>query len=316
MSQIETSSLPKRLSVARGPGILAAVLGAVAAAVAAHAAPLDLSRGQAYSPVPEAAKTQAQLIVLRQASGARADQGAHIYVDGSLANALVPGSFARFCVSPGQHTIEAYVADAPLYAGKTTPGTQVELAGGKTYFVAVSEDGNGQLKPYGRAQMEPLLSGARELRYVANRAKGVEACEPGEAAPVVTYNLQADVLFAFARGDYAAITPGGRREIERLAGEIRAKAAQDERSLRVQVIGHADPIGRPSSNLTLSMQRAQSVRRALVEAGGISPQKVHASGVGSEQPVINCSRGRATPARIACNAPNRRVQIEVRGGGS
>ena len=64
--------------------------------------------------------------------------------------------------------------------------------------------------------------------------------------------------------------------------------------------GHADPRGNAESNMTLSMQRAESVRAYLVGTHGIGPQRLIAEGKGDLE-VMN----RAFPA-----APeNRRVKI-------
>jgi len=251
--------------------------------------------------------TQAQLVVLRQAASPddlMAAQSAHLYVDGSFNTALMPGMFTRFCVAAGLHTIEAYIGDAPNYAGKREPKTQVNLDGGTTYFVAVAKDGAGELVPYRREDMERQLAQARELRYVINRAASVTPCEG--AAPVTAYSLRSDVLFPFGKGDYASLTDRGRDEIRRIGAELMKK--NTEGPLKVIVTGHADPIGSDAVNRRLSVQRAAAVRRVLV-AVGLPASAVQARGLGSTQPAVACAPGPATRERIDCNAPNRRVEI-------
>jgi len=302
-------STGKLASRTRAAVLLASATVCMGASGLCHAQAVDLSQGAAYHPVPGVAKGQAQLVVMRKSlppGDPAARQGAHVYIDGSLNTALLPGTYTRFCVAPGQHNIEAYVGDEPFFAGKAHPRTQVELKGGNTYFVAVSDGGAGELVPYGREKMEPMLADMRELRFVVNRAQAVMPCEP-EAERTI-YTLKSDVLFDFARGDSAAITAEGRAEIGRLGAEIREKAA--EGPLNISVRGHADPIGRASSNLVLSRERAQSVRRVLVSSG-VSSEWIRAEGVGSREPVTDCGAGPATRSRIECNAPNRRVEVIV-----
>jgi len=266
----------------------------------------DMARGAAYQPVPPAANDQAQLVILRKPDGGAPVRGnaAHVYVDGSFNTALLPDSYTRLCVAPGWHTVEAYVGDAPTYAGKASPKTRVELVGGRTYFVAVADPANGELKPMRRDEMEPALAGVRTTQHVLNRARAVQPCR----AATETYAFSSDVLFAFGRGDYASISRDGQKEIDRVARTIADQAEVGR--IQVKVRGHADPIGSDDDNLRLSQQRAQSVQRALVH-GGLPGGIITAQGLGSSQLVVNCSSGPATPERVDCNAPNRRVEVEV-----
>jgi len=276
-----------------------------------HAQPRDVQQGQLYQSAPAVSERQAQLVVMRKSaapSDAKARDGAHVYVDGSFNTALLPGTFTRFCVPAGTHTVEAYISDAPHYAGKTNPKTKVDLAGGKTYFVAVSDQGTGELVPYKREDMERLLASSHELRYMENRAASVVACDVVAAAKIATYTFNSDLLFRFNRGDAAAISGKGRDEIAKVASDIRQKSGGD--AYNVVVRGHADPIGSASANLRLSQQRAQTVRQLLI-GNGVPARWVDAQGLGSTNPVVQCSPGRATPARIECNAPNRRVEVNV-----
>ena len=79
----------------------------------------------------------------------------------------------------------------------------------------------------------------------------------------------------------------------------------------IKVTGHADQIGTREHNLWLAERRAIEVR-LLLERGlknYASNLKVHASSEGSAKPIIKDCR----PAknRVACEAPNRRVEVEV-----
>ncbi|MDM0106156.1 OmpA family protein [Variovorax sp. J22R24] len=270
-----------------------------------------------YSAVPPVSAQQAQVVFFRKPVDSVPVDGeaAHVYVNGAFHTALQPHSYTRFCVDRGNYSIEAHIGDAPKFEAKARPSTQVNLEGGKTYFVAVSENRTGEPAPVRRADAEQLLEGAYEQRHFVNRAGAIVPCQ--ETAPVpqapekVSYTINADVLFEFDRGDYASITPIGREELRRVAQQIREHSPSTVS--RVAVRGHADPIGTPPYNQRLSEQRARTVARVMTEEG-IASDRVSVEGVGSAEPVVSCPTTGAKSARVACNAPNRRV--EVIGGGT
>lgn len=67
--------------------------------------------------------------------------------------------------------------------------------------------------------------------------------------------------------------------------DVVASALQNERlaEYSFSVEGHADPRGNPDHNLTLSQQRAESVRQYLVSAHAIDPQRLKAMGKGDRE---------------------------------
>jgi OOP family OmpA-OmpF porin len=309
---IPHSSVP---SVCVSRGIAAAALSALCLLSAPVAFAQDLSNptvlheGPVYSTVRAVSKDQAQVVMLRKA-GPSDGEGAHVYVDGEFHTALLQHGYTRICLREGSHSLEAYVGDAPAYAGKERPKTRVNLEGGKTYFVAVSDDGIGEVVPLRRADAERLLGGAREQRHVISRASTVIPCqfESSGVESLARYTLNADVLFEFGRSDAQALTAKGRSDLARIAAEIKTKSAAG--GARVVVRGHADPIGSTASNQLLSEWRARTVRRALVEEG-LKPDQIVIEGVGSNEPVVSCPVGGSKQARVACNAPNRRVEVKA-----
>jgi OOP family OmpA-OmpF porin len=81
---------------------------------------------------------------------------------------------------------------------------------------------------------------------------------------------------------------------------------------QLHVIGHADPLGNPARNEKLAQARAQTVRDHLA-GKGLTNVNITTEGRGSREPVVkNCPRV-ATAASIACNLPNRRVEVVVTG---
>jgi Ca2+-transporting ATPase len=101
----------------------------------------------------------------------------------------------------------------------------------------------------------------------------------------------------FERGS-STLTPQSRRQVENLAAILRAYP-----KATVVVAGHTDNIGSAADNLALSRARAESVARALTNAG-VAADRVRAEGYGSQLPMADNSTedGRSQ---------NRRVTLEV-----
>lgn len=122
----------------------------------------------------------------------------------------------------------------------------------------------------------------------------------------VVVALSADALFPFAKGDVKDVMPTGRSEVAALAARLRTSETE---GLAIRVIGYTDNIGTTAYNQDLSERRAQAVRALLIEAG-VPAVNVTAEGRGEADPVKDC--GDAPRAeRIACLAPNRRVEVRV-----
>jgi OOP family OmpA-OmpF porin len=79
-------------------------------------------------------------------------------------------------------------------------------------------------------------------------------------------------------------------------------------------IGHTDPIGSLKHNQGLSVRRAEAVKAYLVSKG-IEPNRIYTEGKGPSQLVKKCNRGdfKSFADYVACNQPNRRVEVEVVG---
>ncbi len=275
--------------------------------------------GQSYAPVGQVSSQQAQIVYYRDASaGAGRSSAADVYVDGDLQTALLPNGYSIFCVKPGEHTLGAYIDDAPLYRGKTTSGSRAELKDGMTYFVKVAPRGNnGAPVVVPRNEAETQLQGMRAQMHVLSRASAVQACDypsvtvgqPAAAAQpalVKNYTLKGDALFAFGKSGSQDMTGKGRAEISRLAEQILAENASLE---AVTVIGHADMIGSEAAAQKLGEQRAMTVRRMLIERG-IPTSKIAAESAGNSDAVVSECSG-TMQQQIACNEPNRRVVVRV-----
>lgn len=129
-------------------------------------------------------------------------------------------------------------------------------------------------------------------------------CPPSPAPLTKRINLAADALFGF---DSATLTPLAHQKLNQLAAQLRQ--SDDLRS--ITVYGHTDRIGSDAYNLSLSQQRADSVRNYLVQQG-VPAHLISAQGLGKSQPVVQCHEANRN-ALISCLAPNRRVEVAVDG---
>ncbi len=75
-----------------------------------------------------------------------------------------------------------------------------------------------------------------------------------------------------------------------------------ERSMRLNIIGHTDADGDDDSNLSLSQQRAGAVKQALVDFYNIAADRLETDGKGETEPVGDNST-------VAGKAQNRRVEF-------
>ena len=73
---------------------------------------------------------------------------------------------------------------------------------------------------------------------------------------------------------------------------------------RIEIAGHTDATGNPEKNLTLSVERAQSVAQFLSEVGMIDPDRISAQGFGDTKPV-------ASNKTVEGRSQNRRIEVRI-----
>lgn len=130
-------------------------------------------------------------------------------------------------------------------------------------------------------------------------------------APVVEtkrFTLRSDVLFNFNK---ATLKPEGQQALDQLYTQL---SSLDPKDGSVIVLGYSDRIGSEQYNQKLSEKRAQSVVDYLVSKG-IPSNKISARGMGKSNPVTGntCDSVKGRKALIDCLAPDRRVEIQVKG---
>ena len=117
--------------------------------------------------------------------------------------------------------------------------------------------------------------------------------------------LDSKALFDFDKAD---LKPEGKAAID---SQIVGKIAQVQKLEVVLVTGHTDRLGSEAYNQKLSERRANTVRDYLVSKG-VDKAKIETIGMGEKQPVVQCSQ-KDRKALIECLAPNRRVEVQVKG---
>jgi len=157
-----------------------------------------------------------------------------------------------------------------------------------------------------------LLSVGVSYRFgQGQQAAPVVAPAAPAPAPVVQtkrFTLRSDVLFTFNK---STLKPEGQQALDQLYSQL---SSLDPKDGSVVVLGFTDRIGSEQYNLKLSQARAQSVVTYLVSKG-IPSNKISARGMGKSQPVTGntCANVKGRAALITCLAPDRRVEIEVKG---
>ena len=118
-----------------------------------------------------------------------------------------------------------------------------------------------------------------------------------DGAPAVPPRKASASLLITFETNSAQLTSAAKQQLSVVAAALKNNRLA-EYSFSVE--GHADPRGTAETNLTLSQQRADSVREYLVSAHGIAPERLQAQGKGDLE-LLN----RKVPAA----AENRRVTI-------
>jgi MtrB/PioB family decaheme-associated outer membrane protein len=159
----------------------------------------------------------------------------------------------------------------------------------------------------------PAVAVAEAPAAPAPRAAPAAAAAPAPApAPAAApapqlqrITLDSKVLFDF---DKAVLKPEGKSAID---SQVVGKLAQIQKLEVVLVTGHTDRIGTDAYNQKLSIRRADAVRDYLVSKG-VDKAKIETIGMGEKQPVVQCDQKNQNEL-IACLAPNRRVEVQVKG---
>lgn len=271
---------------------------------------LESLGGAFVTPSPVSA-SQSRVVVYRRADS-RLPGASSVFVDGRYHASLVAGAWSAFCYRSAPVELGArQMQVGSRHKDLMDTITALNLEPGQTHYLRV-QDANTRpvLQPVPSAQALQELVGIREQKHTISRVAQDCVAAPAVAPALVreTITLASDTLFAFDRSDAQSMTGAGLQEIDRLMTRINENFARVE---QLQVIGHADPLGNPARNESLSLARAQTVREHLLRKG--SNVNITTEGRGSREPVVTACPRVATAASIACNLPNRRVEVVVTG---
>jgi len=160
-----------------------------------------------------------------------------------------------------------------------------------------------------------MFSAGLVYRFGATSEPVVAAAPTPEPVAVIApppeprrVSFSADTMFDF---DKDTVKPAGKQELDKLAADL-----SDSNFEVITVTGHTDRIGSHDYNMDLSARRAEAVKRYLVETGGLPASKITTNGIDGAEPVTqpdDCIGTKRTQALIDCLAPDRRVEVEVRG---
>ncbi|MXP67479.1 porin OmpA [Pantoea sp. Aalb] len=143
------------------------------------------------------------------------------------------------------------------------------------------------------------------LSYHFNQVKTIA---PVRIIKTKHFHLKSDFLFAFNK---ATLKEQGKIALENLYKDLSKMNAQDS---SIIVLGFTDRIGPDKYNQKLSEQRAQAIVDFLISKN-IPYDNITAHGMGKSQSITghSCDDFKKRKALIECLAPDRRVEINVRG---
>jgi OmpA-OmpF porin, OOP family len=157
---------------------------------------------------------------------------------------------------------------------------------------------------YGQCDPRPVAAEA-PAPVQAAPAPAVAKAPVIEAPRPVPFKVSMDALFDF---DKAVLRADAGPALDELARQL---TQADYRT--VNIVGHADRIGRAKHNQQLSERRAAAVREYLA-AHGVDGSRIAAAGVGSTEPVTGSQCKSLRGARlVACLQPDRYAEVTVTG---
>jgi outer membrane protein OmpA-like peptidoglycan-associated protein len=142
------------------------------------------------------------------------------------------------------------------------------------------------------AQQQKLQALEAKLKDARDTIAKIAAVKDDDRGMVIT--LQGEVLFKTGKYD---LKPAAMAKLDQIAQALKGKEQP------IVIYGYTDTVGTLDTNMSLSQNRAQSVRDYLVSKG-IPQDLVTSQGKGPDEPV-------ADNASIEGRAQNRRVEIVV-----
>jgi outer membrane protein OmpA-like peptidoglycan-associated protein len=151
------------------------------------------------------------------------------------------------------------------------------------------------------AQLQAETERRKQAEAAAQRAMAAleQAGEVKEEPRGTVITLSGSVIFPSGK---SSLLPSARNKLSEVASAL----SSGDRNSKIVVEGHTDSVGSEETNRELSLERATSVRDALV-ANGVSSDRISVQGHGESRPIADNSSQ-------AGRANNRRVEIVLQPG--
>ena len=143
---------------------------------------------------------------------------------------------------------------------------------------------------------------------VAATPVAVSPAPPPAPVEVETVSIGASALFHFDKHGVNDLLPEGRARLDALASRIAAHYAS---VTDIQLVGHADRLGKPAYNEALSLERAKTVQSYLESRGVHARFETRAAG--SSESATRCPDTGSRAKLRRCLQPDRRVDITITG---
>ncbi len=253
---------------------------------------------------------QSKIVVFRLARPGLQAPPINVFVNEDFHSSLLPENRAwAVNVCPGLAEIGVSPVDRNASLTRAWARDSRSLKAGEIAFYQVDMDGSGR----GVGRFVDSAQAIELVRDLPIQSHVITRTRAGIDCPAEVVRINASALFRFDRFDVSGMTNNGESVIRDLAQRIDREYASVD---RVVVKGYTDPIGALDYNLRLSEQRADTVASILMESG-LQQALVDSEGLGPHDLLVpNCDRRYANAsmdALIACNQPNRRVEVEIFG---
>lgn len=184
-------------------------------------------------------------------------------------------------------------AVSQLQRGPTEQITLLPNQDGKPSAVIITSAGKETVldKPYQTAAVDSrgAVATISDSAEIKNRYGALLDTLPQRAAVFIVYFVT----------DTDNLTPESAAQLAQVKAQLAARPAPE-----IIVIGHTDTVAKREYNDALSLKRAETVKRILVEAG-IAPEQIAVQARGERELLIQTADGVDEPR-------NRRVEIRVR----
>ena len=151
----------------------------------------------------------------------------------------------------------------------------------------------------------PVSSPRKDIRYYLETGKLKQHIEQKEIPDLVPEEHEGGFVLRMENlrfiADSAELLPEEKHRVAEIAAELKSIIAKGKYTIRVN--GHTADVNKPSGQQTLSIQRAEAIKNALV-AEGLSESIFTCYGYGGTMPIADNSTASG-------RAQNRRVEIEI-----